>query len=136
MSKERYGDPTTPLEDIFTLPLAYQDIEGRFGVKNQGLPSGVSGEGLGSKIPGYVEILERKKLKHQKFQISKMFRTTSRNTLGMRARPPPAPARLVRRSTGSLASKSCARSQSARMKATLSEETDVRSGRVLYVLIF
>jgi len=94
VSKERYGDPTTPLEDIFTLPLAYQDIEGRFGVKNQGLPSGVSGEGLGSKIPGYVEILERKKLKHQKFQISKMFRTTSRNTLGMRARPPPAPARL------------------------------------------
>ena len=55
MSKERYGDPTTPLEDIFTLPLAYQDIEGRFGVKNQGLPSGVSGEGLRSKIPGYVE---------------------------------------------------------------------------------
>ena len=53
MSKERYGDPTTPLEDIFTLPLAYQDIEGRFGVKNQGLPSGVSGEGLGSKIPGF-----------------------------------------------------------------------------------
>ena len=27
VSKERCCDPTTPLEDVFTLPLAYQNIE-------------------------------------------------------------------------------------------------------------